>query len=144
MSAQTKSAAWSSYADSSSPFSASGGNQTALRAEEKALALFQPDILAKSQYLANSQRRLHLEPERKLMLAVLEDAISCFQRYATASHPKGRALFAETEEWILEEDRLWLFSFENVCDALGFDSEYLRAGLMRWKEREQARHRTTA
>ncbi|MGH7873082.1 MAG: hypothetical protein ACREQO_12780, partial [Candidatus Binatia bacterium] len=35
---------------------------------------------------------------------------------------------------ILESDQIYPFSFENVCEALGYDAEYLRNGLRRWKE----------
>jgi len=27
-----------------------------------------------------------------------------------------------------------LFSFDNVCEILGLDPEYMRAGLLRWKD----------
>jgi hypothetical protein len=40
----------------------------------------------------------------------------------------------DAEEWILSRDHAYLFSFENVCEALGYDAEYLRQGLLRWKE----------
>jgi hypothetical protein len=40
--------------------------------------LFEPDVLLATQYLEVSKETL-LDPERKLMLAVLEDAIFCFQ-----------------------------------------------------------------
>jgi hypothetical protein len=35
------------------------------------------------------QRKSYLEPEKKLMLAVLEDAIACFQKYAFARDRKA-------------------------------------------------------
>ena len=38
------------------------------------------------------------------------------------------------EEWILDKDRSHLFSFDNVCEILGLDPEYMRAGLLRWKD----------
>ena len=42
-------------------------------------------------------------------------------------------LFREAENWILDNDREWLFSFINICDALTIDPQYLRKGLLRWK-----------
>jgi hypothetical protein len=33
----------------------------------------------------------------------------------------------------LNNDRSYLFSFENVCEALGYNADYLRHGLLRWK-----------
>jgi hypothetical protein len=39
----------------------------------------------------------------------------------------------EAEEWISNQDRSYPFSFDNICDALGFDANYMRQGLARWK-----------
>jgi len=66
-------------------------------------------------------------------LAILEDAINCFQENLMAESGKGKKLFNETEEWILEEDGDWIFSFRNVCEHLGLNPAYLRQGLLRWK-----------
>jgi hypothetical protein len=43
-------------------------------------------------------------------------------------------LHLEAEEWILNRDRSSLFSFEVLCEALGYDPDYMRSGLCRWKE----------
>jgi hypothetical protein len=74
-----------------------------------------------------------LEPEEKLMLAVLQDAIACFQKYAFARERKGKMLFQETEFWVQNTNSDWPFSFANVCETLGFDPDYLRQGLAEWK-----------
>jgi hypothetical protein len=103
--------------------------------EEKALAIFQPDILVTAQYLATYRRRFHLQPEQVLMLAVLQDAVLCFQDHLTATQPRKKALYRDAEEWILDGDRSYFFSFENICESIGIDSTYLRRGLMRCKER---------
>lgn len=68
------------------------------------------------------------------MLAVLENAIEHFQEYAFAGNPRERALFKETEDWFLEKDSDWFFSFENICDTLRLSPSYVRAGLARWKD----------
>ena len=73
---------------------------TGLSMEERVTSLFQPDTLLPEQYLDTFRRKLYLEPEKKLMLAILEDAIACFQKYAFARDSKGKALFTEAEEWI--------------------------------------------
>jgi hypothetical protein len=113
---------------------------TGLSMEERVTSLFQPDTLMPDQYLETFRRKLHLEPEKKLLLAVLEDAIACFQKYVFAHDGKGRVLFQEAEEWIMEEDTDWLFSFPNVCEMLGFEPSYLRDGLMRWKLQKLESH----
>ena len=111
-----------------------GLSQSQTAFEEKALAVFQPDILISAQYLATYRRKFHLNPEQVLMLAVLEDAIICFKDYVAATCKRKRLLHLEAEQWILDEDRSYLFSFENICDAVGFEPTYLRHGLARWKE----------
>lgn len=97
-------------------------------------ALFQPDILISFQHQATQRRRFNLEPEKLLMLAVLEDAIVCFQDNLGATCKRKQALCADAEQWILDDDTSYLFSFENVCEALNFNPVYVRRGLMRWKE----------
>ena len=97
-------------------------------------ALFQPDILIQSQYQATHQRRFHQEPERVLMLALLEDAIVCFQDNLGSDCKRKRALFEDAEKWLLDDDATYIFSFENICDVLGLDASYLRSGMMRWKK----------
>ena len=112
--------------------------ETGLSMEERVTSLFQPDTLLPEQYLETFRRRFYLEPEKKLMLAVLEDAIACFQKYIFARDGKGKMLFQEAEEWVQERGGDWLFSFANVCETLGFDPEYLRQGIMQWKEQRLA------
>ena len=110
--------------------------ETGLSMEERVTSLFQPDTLLPEQYLDTFRRKLHLEPEKKLMLAILEDAVACFQKYVFARDGKGKALFRETEDWVLEQQGDWLFSFANVCETLGFEPDYLRQGLIKWKQHQ--------
>jgi hypothetical protein len=116
------------------PFWLNGVGQARAPMEERALAVFQPDILVESQYQSTYRRRFHLEPERVLMLAVLQDAVVCFQDNVVATCKRKRSMHLEAEEWIVNEDRTYPFSFENVCEALGYEPTYMRQGLMRWKE----------
>jgi hypothetical protein len=74
------------------------------------------------------------EGEERLMLAVLESAVEDFQKYVLARKPRGKRLFQEAEEWFLETDSDELFSFENICDTLQLHPDYIRQGLLRWKE----------
>jgi hypothetical protein len=59
-----------------------------------------------------------LEPEQKLMLAVLDNAIACFQKYAFTRDRKGKVLFQEAEYWVQDTNSDWPFSFANVCETL--------------------------
>ena len=109
-----------------------------LSMEERVSSLFQPDTLLPDQYLETFRRKLHLEPEKKLMLAILEDAVACYQKYIFAREGKGKILFSEAEEWIMEPKGDWLFSFDNVCETLGFEPAYLRQGMKKWRASQTA------
>ena len=100
--------------------------------------LLQPDTLLPSQYFAALRRKGAHEPERRLVIAVLQDAVDCFQKHWAARDRKARQLYLDAEEWIGSDDRSWPFSFENVCDLLQINSEYLRRGLMTWRDRQLA------
>src|SRR4029450_3292999 len=84
---------------------------------ENIVSLFEPNTLVFAQYFENLRSKTLLEPEKRLMLAVLEDAINCFQDNLLAQSGKRKRLFEETEEWILAGDRDWFFSFENICEV---------------------------
>ena len=102
---------------------------------DRLATLFEPDVLLPAQFFAAFRRAGGLERERLLMLAVLEDAIDCYQKYAHARDPRGRQMFEEAHEWVVSGDRCWLFSFENICDTLEINAEYVRRGLRDWREK---------
>jgi hypothetical protein len=108
----------------------------ALNSDERILWLFEPDAVLSAQYFESLRSKTLSEPEKRLMLAVLEDAISCFQNNVLARSGKSKKLFEESEAWILAGDRDWFFSFENICDVLRINPVYVRQGLLRWKERK--------
>lgn len=108
--------------------------ETGLTMEERVTSLFQPDTLLPDQYLDTFRRKLHLEPEKKLMLAVLEDAIACYQKYLFARDSKGKALFHEAEEWVEEPNAEGVFTFDSVCESLSLNPDYLRRGIAEWKQ----------
>jgi hypothetical protein len=103
--------------------------------DENIVSLFEPDTLVSAQYFENLRSKT-LEPEKRLMLAVLEDAINCFQDTVLAQSGKRKRLFEEAEDWILAGDRDWFFSFENICEVCGINPEYVSQGLLRWKEKK--------
>jgi len=97
-------------------------------------AELEPEVVLPSQYFGGAIVDASLQPEKRLMLAVLEDAIHCYQDNLFSQRGKNKRLFDETEEWITTRGRDWFFSFHNVCESLGFNPEYVRRGLLRWKE----------
>jgi hypothetical protein len=102
--------------------------------DERYPGLFQPDTLLPSQYFDRFRRRNQLGGERRLMLAVLEDAVDMYRKHCGTSG-RNRQLFLDAEEWIDDEDRTWVFSFLNLCDVLDLDGDYLRRGLHALKAR---------
>lgn len=110
---------------------------------ENTLALNEPldltnnllPFAVEGEYLERQRRKAVREGELGLMLAILEDAINCYVKYAAARERKGRQEFKDAAEWIFGQGSEWLFSFENICEFLGIDPGYLRQGLLRWKEK---------
>ena len=75
------------------------------------------------------QARGSLQPEKRLMLAVLEDAVGLYTRVPQIG--------PETEAWVQADDRTWPYSFVNLCDALGLDRTAVRVALRRQRERRR-------
>jgi hypothetical protein len=95
------------------------------------VSLFEPDILNGAAALRYARNRV--SPERRLMAAILADAVECLQKNVSAPSRRRRRLFREAEEWIRSEDIAWIFSFRNICDVLGVDAEALRQRATAWK-----------
>ena len=103
--------------------------------EERIGSLFQPDTLLGEDYAANFRRKLPLEPERTLLLAILEDGVRCYQENIYASGGKRRALFEEARDWLFSDDTGWFCSFVSVCTLLNLEPNYIRRGLRQWEAR---------
>ena len=107
-------------------------------------SLFQPDTLLAEDYAANFRRKIPLEPERTLLLAVLEDGIRCFQENLFAVNGKRRGLFDEAKEWLFSDDANWFCSFVSICTLLNLEPSYIRRGLREWEALERkAMHKKT-
>jgi len=105
-------------------------------AEDKVAALFQPDTLLPTQYYETLHKKASLLPEKRLMLAILEDTIGCFKNSMFAQGRRQVTQFRNADRWILGENSDWLFSFENVCETLGIEPTYLRQKLLHWKKEQ--------
>ncbi len=108
-------------------------------ADDRIASLFQPDTLLSAQYFDNMRRRTLLEPEKRLMLAILEDAVNCFRENLSAESGKRKILFNDVEQWIRADGSDWVFSFDHICEALGFTPAYVRQGLLRWQEKNRSK-----
>ncbi len=103
--------------------------------------LFEPEIILPAQYFSVLRKSAPQGPEYLLVLAMLQDAIECFQKYRFANDENGRELYEDARDWIDSDDRKWPFSFENVCGILKIDPDYLRQGLRRWADQAEAQRR---
>ena len=105
--------------------------------DERIGSLFQPDTLLAEDYAANFRRKIPLEPERILLLAILEDGVRCYQENLLVSGGKRRALFEEAKEWLFSDDASWFCSFVSICTLLNLEPNYIRRGLRQWETRAQ-------
>ena len=78
------------------------------------------------------------QPVRRLMMAILTDALDCLNGRAVDA--KGGAKIQEAHraaEWVLQEKDTYLFSFNSVCETLGIDPDALRQAIRTWNPRER-------
>ena len=86
----------------------------------------QPDVIVIHEYLHVYRSNTAHTPEIKLIAAMLEDAIDCYLKYCSAKSRRGKRIFAEAAQWIFDRDEDWLFGFENICEMLKLDPDYIR------------------
>jgi hypothetical protein len=96
-------------------------------------SIFEPGRLMPEQYDDLVRRRHVIDGEKRLMLAVLEDAIRTYLRNADAKDGERRREFLEAKTWF-NSDKLGrgaqnVFSFENLCETLGIEPVSLRQRL---------------
>ena len=104
------------------------------RMTDRSFGLFEPDTLLPAQFYAAFRGGSAVRGEKRLMLAVLQDALECYQKYAFTKDVHGHQLFADADEWISCEDCNWYFSFENICETLEINPAYLRQGVQQWRK----------
>ena len=93
-----------------------------------------PDVLTPEQYYDGVRADdACVRPVKRLMLAVLEDAMRCYQFYANSRNGANRRLFIQAEAWLMDREADGVFSFQNICDTLGIEPACLREGLRRWR-----------
>ena len=81
------------------------------------------------------ERSRDVSPPRQLMAAVLRTAVDdCLNSFYPPSAGYGtlaaRRRSHDARLYVLNKDRAWPFSFENLCDALDLDARKLRRWLL--------------
>jgi hypothetical protein len=90
--------------------------------------MFAPEVILPTQFFTPRSAE---QPERRLMLAVLEDAVLTLCKHVGDRRAGARRLVREVEQWMEACNRDWLFSFENVCANLNFSPSAVRRRLRR-------------
>ena len=96
---------------------------------------FEPDVLITELVGAARRRRTALSGEKRLMLAVVENALDCYQKYIVATDRIGRALFKDAAEWMASTSNEDVYSFENISETLDINPSYFRRGVAAWHQR---------
>ena len=102
--------------------------------------IFQPDTILPAQFFSTLRQRTASQGERRLVAAVLEDTVACFQKYLGAEDRRNRKLYADAEAWLFSDDDSWPFAFVNVCEALDIQPPFLRRGLLLWRSGQRAQY----
>jgi hypothetical protein len=97
--------------------------------------LFEPDVLITDQFVTARRRRAALSSEKRLMLAVLENALDYYRKYIAATDRIGRSLFTEAAEWFESTNNEDIFSFENISETLEINPGYFRRGVAALRKR---------
>ena len=114
-------------------------SNTGLAVNQDSTFLFEPDVLASNEFHAILRKSRVADPEHRLMVAILEDAVSCLSKDPKRCPPQQRKAFEEAHSWVNATDNEgWIFSFANVCETLGFDPAYMRRGLNHWSALNQS------
>lgn len=95
--------------------------------------LFESDTLLPERFYSTLRKNHYSDPERRLIAAVLEDVVACLSIDPRYSTRRQRRDFHDAKNWLnAPDDSERVFSFSNICDALGIDPGYLRRGLNQW------------
>jgi len=86
---------------------------------------WEPDVILPAQY----QPRGIEQPERRLLIAVLEDALDIIRKPVPADCARSHARHAEIWAWFQSRERGRVFAFDMICEVLGFDADAVRATL---------------
>lgn len=100
------------------------------------------DVVLPSQFFRNARSNgVHKSGECQLLVAILSDAIDCFQKHWGARDPAAQRLFREAAHWIMDPSPLAArgasetgFSFDYVCEVLDINAGHVRSELRRWAE----------
>lgn len=97
--------------------------------------ILEPDTMLPFQFYGKRQLSGHVDGQKKLMLAILQDAVECLEKYRGSRNSIQQELYQDSLNWICDASADWLFCFTNVCDFLGFDPSFMRQSLLAREEK---------
>ena len=93
-------------------------------------SIFQGVGILPAQYGNMCRKKLPSEGERKLLFAVLEDAIRLYLKHRDdAESYRHDPDFLEAAQWLSSDEEYGPFAFVRICDALGINADRLRMGI---------------
>jgi hypothetical protein len=95
--------------------------------------LFGVETILPPQFWGDGGRDLRAEPAKRLMLAVLEDAISVLASAARRPTARLRRFATDVDIWMASNARSDPFAFATICDVLGLDPGAVRSAVRRWR-----------
>jgi hypothetical protein len=93
--------------------------------------ILEPDVFFPANFYGTGSLSRKLEGEKRLMIAILKDAVECLDKYRGSRSSSGRSNYLNALAWVEDMSTDWLFSFTNICDLLGFDPDYMRGVLLK-------------
>ena len=93
-------------------------------------AVLVSDALLPAQLYGPRRGNAALEPVKRLMMAILVDAIRCYQRNFEAVTLRKRREFREAQDWLFKDRNDGPFAFDTVCYVLDTNPDFLRRRLI--------------
>ena len=75
-------------------------------------------------------RTRFITSERALVLSVLWQAVTDLQKFRFARRRRQQRLYMDAYRWVESGERVWPYSFVNLCETLNLAPELLRAQLL--------------
>jgi hypothetical protein len=101
--------------------------------DERVVSILGADAGSQQRYLDTFRRSEFLTPEKSLLSAILEDAVHVYRKYQGSTDRVGKEKFREAQAWIRHHGNDWIFAFDNVCDLLGLNADFVRRSLSQSK-----------
>jgi len=111
---------------------------------EEAQLFRQPDVVCVEEYMQVYRAKPPETPERRLVAAILRDAIDCYLRDCCAENRHKKSSFRDAEEWFFSADDYDVFSLENICGVLNINPGYIRKSLLSYQQNHRARANSQA